>query len=956
MTRDPGYDSGDDHAFSSDGLDADSDDELPETFVSSTRNNVRIASLYGNVDGEFAQSPESRIRRTRNLNSTLRPTTPQTSSTDTEQQFLHRVFAMARKPTRTQEGYFELYLDDFKIFINSSPAQVEPLHLLASSGYKKTLQYSVSGLIKHESGMKERVEALQVTGVYIRNFGRLDGDDRPAVSSCRNGIYLETRLSDNRDCRYLLQSPNTDYEGTFLTFLWLASLTKHVHDYVQWSMRNEQTVHLSHFHKPFYTKLAEWYGEDADFLAWSRQCPNTTDFRQQVVCGHHAYFIFDQICRIKQSDNRVLLSQPLWKEIAPQQLRIPTKEKHHLNRPTPVTPWLKEVWLKAFPQWKRRQEREEDLIVAIDLNPDVLRQRDERSIKVGLGDKLFHQQANHFDRQDISIAALLLEQASESNRNSSLRVPADQLLEKAVIIRKAADNKIEYKYAYVHGVRNEGRQLSVRWLLLPSKTVCEGRTAGRSQNRPSTFYPIGNELFFSDECCCDNIAVYRVVAVHDITILQDHALSGHKLFVHRQYVSKDHAICEISSNEVKSCVAHNWQAYSSPRVAAVSKVINRSHTKESITPGSILSLFSGCGLLDRGFEIGAQGLFETVFAADFNLAALTSYQLNHPNPGRCEFCNADINVLWEEIAQGRRPFSSIALLISGCPCQGFTGLNNKRDEDEARKNCSMLAQTLAWVDVFRPLMVLVENVTRMDPLGTTAATKTASAAGQAISVLVAMGYQARLVTIRASDYGGATIRERLFILATAPGIPLPRIPQPSHGSEDDQSAVVTASMATIDLNRIHNNTYINPSQPDHVPFLNLGHMVHKIVTKIPTLSSKNRNNLHAARPQLHTSAELKWFENLKEDRRSVSSHSFCRMKPNSPMHTIVTTFNLMCNRTGTLLHWLDHRACSLLELRRGHGVPDDYILVGDRGQQLHHVGNSVAWITSNVLGKAFAEA
>lgn len=867
-----------------------------------------------------------------------------------EKDFLRRIFGRTRKPTLTQEGYYELEVDDFNIFESENPKRSASLHELASSKPKASLNYSLSGVIRHENGMTQRVEELQITGVYIRNFGRLDGDNRPALSSCRNAIYLETRLSESHDCRYLLRSPSPIYEEKFATFTWLATLTKHVHDYVQWSIRSDQTVSLEDFRECFHKKLLEWHHDDPHFLEWSQQCPGATDFRHKITCGLHAKFIFDQICKIKQSDNEVLQSQPLWTEVAPQKLRDPTKEKNHLNRRTPVTAWIKEVFLKAFPEWRRRRGRGEDLLVAMDLAPDVLKKRDTRSELIGLGNKLSHRRSDHFSDQNISVAAQLLEQASESDKHPSSRSSIAELPGKAVILRMSTKYGTEYKYAYVLRVNTGGSEISVRWLVLPNRTVCEGRTAGRSQTRPKTFYPIGNELFWSDECCCEAVRVSRMVAVHGISILQDHAQTENELFVHRQYVSEDDAICEISSNELESCMKHG-ERQSKSRERPLSSCIKF----KTDTVGRILSLFSGAGFLDRGIETGAQGLFETIFAADYNLAALTSYKLNHPNPGRCEFHNMDVTVLWEEIAQGKRPLQDIVILVSGCPCQGFTGLNNNKDEDEARKNCSMLAQTLAWVDTYRPLMVVVENVTRMDPIGTTGSAKTASAAGQAVSVLVAMGYQARLVTIRDSDYGGATIRERLFILATVPGISLPWIPPPTHGPRKDQSVVLTASAVTQDLVKIHNNTSINPHQPDHVPFQNLKDVLYSIVTKMPTVSSEYRSNLYAARSQLETVEEIAWFGNLQESRKSASSHSYCRMRSDTPMHTIVTSFNLACNRTGTLLHWLEHRACSLLELRRGHGVPDYYILVGDKSQQLHHVGNSVAWITSNLLGRALAE-
>lgn len=908
---------------------------------------TRIAQMYG-VDTEEdtdTQSPNTTLssRPVRHPRSNVL-----NSSRDAEHFFLSRVFKRGTK--NNSRDWLELYLNNFHVHAIDEPTKPVSLHIVASHDNKKSIRYAFTGTASHEDGSHHDVGTLEILSVQVGNFGGFDKNDRPTTSSCRKTIYLQTKNSMKNNCYYVLQVPNKEYAGAFMAFQWLATMAKHVNDYLEWKASNNQSTHLDDFSESFSEKLNEWHGNDSDFHEWTQQSGGISDFRRHLTCSRHAEFIYDQIYNVNVDDDDSVLSQPIWTKVAPQCLRDTFNYDEINNRPTFVTSFVQKSFLGAFPKWKRRQERREDLLMVSEIVPEVLEWRDERSARLGLGRKSSYKQAKNFERNDnhdVSIAALLLEKASLQARKPSLGVSADKLLGKAVVVRTET---ADYRYAYVHGLSNGGRGLKVRWLLLPNQTVCEGRTAGSVRARPPTFYPIGNELFFSDECCCDVVPVYRVVAVHGISTVQDHSSPEHELFVHRRYVSEDFAISETSEEDIGYCHRHD------PKISnkqAGFKRTNKSPFVLDTTVGHILSLFSGSGILDSGFERGAEHLFETIFAADCDLAAVTSFEANHKNRNRCEFHNEDVNILYQEFCNGTRSLPNIRILIAGCPCQGFSLLNSKRHTDKARKNCSMAAQTIAWVDLLRPEMVLIENVKTMDPLGTTSG---ASAAGQCISTLVAMGYQARIAMIRASDYGGPTSRERLFIIATAPGIPLPALPPPSHGTGREQSPIVTASAATIDLPEIDNCTTINPLHPDHVPHLYLRPLEHSVISKIPTVQSVSHNNLSTVASKLDLPEEIEWYEKHNSEQRGKSSGSWCRVYPNKPMGTIVTSVNPKCARSGKSLHWHQHRICSLQEYRRFHGVPDDYILVGSRDQQMHQLGNSVAWATSNVLGKAFADA
>lgn len=242
-----------------------------------------------------------------------------------------------------------------------------------------------------------------------------------------------------------------------------------------------------------------------------------------------------------------------------------------------------------------------------------------------------------------------------------------------------------YRFAYVHTLFSGGIQVGVRWLTLPSRTICDGRPAGSIPTRPATFYPIGNELFWSDRCNCHHDPTCRIISVHTISAHQDHARPGDELFVHRQYPSKDLAIHEISTDEVSRCMKHD----STDNPTPFSNTSMNLEMKRSPT-GAIGSLFSSCGLLDRGFETGAGGAFETVLAVDCDHAALSSFQANHPRKEACDFHNLEVNSLFNQFARGDRPLPHLCLLIAGCPCQGFSTMNPKKDNDKSRKTALCL--------------------------------------------------------------------------------------------------------------------------------------------------------------------------------------------------------------------------------------------------------------------------
>ncbi len=101
------------------------------------------------------------------------------------------------------------------------------------------------------------------------------------------------------------------------------------------------------------------------------------------------------------------------------------------------------------------------------------------------------------------------------------------------------------------------------------------------------------------------------------------------------------------------------------------------------TGSPVLSLFSGAGGLDLGFQDAG---FHPLLAIDKDPAALETYRANHPRVAvedvdLAECAPSHITALWEK----RNPGCSPVGIIGGPPCQGFSSSNVHQDDDDPRR-------------------------------------------------------------------------------------------------------------------------------------------------------------------------------------------------------------------------------------------------------------------------------
>ena len=220
----------------------------------------------------------------------------------------------------------------------------------------------------------------------------------------------------------------------------------------------------------------------------------------------------------------------------------------------------------------------------------------------------------------------------------------------------------------------------------------------------------------------------------------------------------------------------------------------------TIGDGSALSLFSGCGGMDLGFEKAG---FDVVGACQWDLkrpAIAKTYVANHPD---AVMVDADITLPETRdricaIFKDRR----CDVIIGGPPCGPYS-TSGERDPNDPKAR--LFEPYLDIIDRVRPKVIATENVESLlsmrNPQG-----------GLVIDEIVAgfkrLGYEVDYKVLNSADHGVAQRRSRLIIIATRLGVPI-RFPKPTHAAipcpADNLLPWVTVSDAIGDLKDMPEN-------------------------------------------------------------------------------------------------------------------------------------------------------
>lgn len=173
-------------------------------------------------------------------------------------------------------------------------------------------------------------------------------------------------------------------------------------------------------------------------------------------------------------------------------------------------------------------------------------------------------------------------------------------------------------------------------------------------------------------------------------------------------------------------------------------------------PSLALDLFAGCGGMSIGLENAG---FKVIYANELNKEAAATYQHNFPS---VHLEVKDIRYVDANELSRRLGRPGVDVIASGVPCQGFSTAGKKNPRD---KRNLLYREVLRFVGVFRPKIVVIENVMGM------LSTSKGRFVERIEAELRALGYHSRHGVLTASSYGVPQMRKRVFIMATSVAVP-----------------------------------------------------------------------------------------------------------------------------------------------------------------------------------------
>ena len=221
---------------------------------------------------------------------------------------------------------------------------------------------------------------------------------------------------------------------------------------------------------------------------------------------------------------------------------------------------------------------------------------------------------------------------------------------------------------------------------------------------------------------------------------------------------------------------------------------------------NVISLFSGCGGLDLGFERAG---FSIPVANEFDKGIWETFKINHPNTKLLE---GDIRQITKADIKPLLNGEEVDGIIGGPPCQSWSEAGALRGIEDDRGQ--LFFDYIRILKAFKPKFFLAENVSGM------LADRHSNAVQNILKLFDAAGYDVSLTLVNAKDYGVAQERKRVFYIGFRKDLGI-SFEFPKGSTEDDEkkitlrdiiwdlqfTAVPAGPKNHHNLNAINNNEY-----------------------------------------------------------------------------------------------------------------------------------------------------
>lgn len=329
---------------------------------------------------------------------------------------------------------------------------------------------------------------------------------------------------------------------------------------------------------------------------------------------------------------------------------------------------------------------------------------------------------------------------------------------------------------------------------------------------------------------------------------------------------------------------------------------------------SAISLFSGAGGLDLGFE--STGRVSVVETHDANETFVRTLQLN-----RGKKVNQDFEPVLNETRINHSDLAdpnvlrcfldkkgSIDIVYGGPPCQSFSVAGKRLGLQDLRG--SLIYSFIEIIDNVMPRGFVFENVPGFTTI------HNGELRYSFLKKIRELGYSTWDGILNAADFGSATFRERFFVVAVKGGKPI-KPPSPTHVDPS------TVNEGQDDLFGLELRSWQSCEQPLEQ-------------VRLEALASILPNHVFVN----HKPETIERFSHLKFGERDQIRRRN-RLDPARPSYTIFVGGVLGKLQARTHIHPFEDRELTPRECAALHGFPNDWEFCGNLDEALLQVANSV---------------
>ena len=330
----------------------------------------------------------------------------------------------------------------------------------------------------------------------------------------------------------------------------------------------------------------------------------------------------------------------------------------------------------------------------------------------------------------------------------------------------------------------------------------------------------------------------------------------------------------------------------------------------------MVSLFSGCGGLDLGFETAG---FDIVWANDFDSDAQAVYRLNIG-----EIDGRDI------LSVGEEDIPDCDILTAGFPCQPFSNAGNRKGVHDSRG--MLYKECLRIIEKKMPKVIVFENVKGLLSTKYIDGRKLVDVIVEDLSNMNGMGYNVVYKLINASDYGVPQNRQRVLFIGIRKDLNIDFV----FPKKMDKKGLTVGDILNI---------------PDDVPNQvdwPLSPQAMEMIEYIPEGGSWKDVPYEHLAPR---------FRKIRDNMKKYHSPNFYRRFARNEICGTMTA-SAQPENCG-IVHPVENRRFTIREVARIQTFPDDFIFIDDNMKNITAmykvIGNAVPVKMANAIATAIKE-